>query len=335
MIDSRPVNFVTIGAFLKVPAKTIYYWYREYLSGYKETIKKGLWRKHDIKDKDGKVKAVPILKPENIGQNMTLDEKMIDDEMYTVMSNMETGKIALLAETMQMDELNKLSKKFGESVQKIKHITCDLSPAYDSFCTQSFPNAMLIADKFHIIAHVVESVQDVRIRCKQEELSELPKDKKAKRKYEQETKLENGETRVEMLTRSRYLLFKLSKDWKPHQQKRAALLFKTYPIIEKAYHLSEQIRQWYDKKNIGRYEWLISKQLQEWYEKVEDENIPEINNLAKIFMHNEEKITNYFIAGKTNAMAEAINSKIQRFVAANYGVRDKDFFLFRLAKYFS
>ena len=40
---------------------------------------------------------------------------------------------------------------------------------------------------------------------------------------------------------------------------------------------------------------------------------------------------NYFIKGKTNAKAEAINSKIQRSIAANYGVRDRDFFMYRLA----
>lgn len=30
-----------------------------------------------------------------------------------------------------------------------------------------------------------------------------------------------------------------------------------------------------------------------------------------------------------------MNSKMQRFITANYGVRDKDFFLYRLAHYYS
>jgi len=44
---------------------------------------------------------------------------------------------------------------------------------------------------------------------------------------------------------------------------------------------------------------------------------------------------NYFKTGKTNAKVEAMNSKIQRFITANYGVRDKDFFMYRLALYYS
>ena len=34
---------------------------------------------------------------------------------------------------------------------------------------------------------------------------------------------------------------------------------------------------------------------------------------------------NYFITGKPNANAEAINSKIQRFMTANFGVGTKSF----------
>jgi len=30
-----------------------------------------------------------------------------------------------------------------------------------------------------------------------------------------------------------------------------------------------------------------------------------------------------------------MNGKIQRFITANFGVRDKDFFMYRLARYFS
>jgi len=49
----------------------------------------------------------------------------------------------------------------------------------------------------------------------------------------------------------------------------------------------------------------------------------------------EDQILNYFIAGHTNAKAEAINNKIQCFITANQGTRDRDIFYFRLAKHFS
>ena len=138
-----------------------------------------------------------------------------------------------------------------------------------------------------------------------------------------------------MLTRSRYLLFKREETWTASQQKRASLLFETCPKIKPNYELTQQIRQWLDKKNIGNYEWEIERDLIHWYDNAEQQKLPEVENLIRLIGSHEQKIMNYFIKGKTNAKAEAINSKIQRFIAANYGVRDKDFFMYRLARYYS
>lgn len=329
------MNFTTIGAFYDLPGKTIYTWYRQCLSGYPEALSSGEWGKDNFTGSDNKPRMVPVLKPENLGAEMAVDEKMIDEEFYTVLTNRQTGKIALLAETLRVDELNRLIDKMDESRKLVKEITADLSPAYERFCEQSFPGATVIADKFHVVKHIVEAVQAMRLRLKQEELSALPANKKQRQQAEQVSRLPNGETRIEMLTRSRYLLFKKQETWTPSQQKRAQLLFDTYPQLQKAYQLTEQLRYWLDRKNIGKKEWELEKELIEWYDAAEQQKLPEIETLIRLIANNESKIMNYFISGKTNAKAEAMNSKIQRFIAANYGVRDTDFFLYRLARYYS
>ncbi len=71
---------------------------------------------------------MPVLKPENFGEQMAIDEKMIDEEFYTVVTNREPGKIALLAETLQVADLNKLIDKIGIAKEEVKTITADLSP---------------------------------------------------------------------------------------------------------------------------------------------------------------------------------------------------------------
>lgn len=327
------MNFTTIGGFLQLKPQTVYSWYRNYLSGYPQAVESKEWGKDNFMG--SREKSVPVLKPENFGEQMSVDEKMIDEEFYTVMTNRETGKIALLAETMQVKDLNNLIDKIGEAKQNVKTITADLSPSYEKFCEQSFPAATIVADKFHVVKHIVEAVQTLRLRLKQEEIAKLPTTKKERREYEKQTKLINGESRIEILTRSRYVLFKRTENWAASQQKRASLLFETYPQLKAAYELTQQIRQWLDKENIGKYEWEIEKQLIHWYHCAEQARLPEIENLIRIISSNEEKIMNYFKTGKTNAKAEAMNSKIQRFITANYGVRDKDFFLYRLAHYYS
>lgn len=334
-MDEKPVNFTTIGGFLQLKPQTVYSWYRHYLSGYPEAVESKQWGKDNFMGSDKREKAVPVLKPENFGEQMSVDEKMIDEEFYTVMTNRETGKIALLAETLTVTELNRLIAKTGEAKQKVKTITADLSPTYEKFCEQSFPSAMIVADKFHVVQHIVEAVQSLRLRLKQEEIAKLPTTKKERKQYEKQTKLINGESRIELLTRSRYVLFKRTENWTASQQKRANLLFETFPKLQSAYELTQQIRQWLDKENVGKYEWQIERQLIHWYDCAEQAKLPEVENLIRIIGSNEEKIMNYFKTGKTNAKAEAMNSKIQRFITANYGVRDKDFFLYRLAHYYS
>src|SRR3972149_11787538 len=158
---------------MQLPGKTIYTWYRQNLSGYPEAVISGVVGKDNFIGKDRKEKIVPILKAENFGEEMALDEKMIDEEFYTVMTNRQTGKIALLAETMRIDELSQLINKIGEVRQKVKEITLDMGPTYEKFCEQNFPKALLITDKFHVVKHIIEAVQDVRVRLKQEELSAL------------------------------------------------------------------------------------------------------------------------------------------------------------------
>lgn len=334
-MDEKPVNFTTIGSFLKLKPQTVFYWYRHYLSGYPEAVASGEWGKHNFTGSDKKQKIVPVLKPENLGEEMAVDEKMIDEEFYTVLTNRQTGKIALLAETLRVDELGNLIDKMGDARQLVKEVTADLSPTYERFCEQSFPQATVIADKFHVVKHIVEATQTMRLRLKQEELSALPLSKRQRREVELATKLINGETRIEMLTRSRYLLFKRQANWTHTQQKRAQLLFETYPSLHTAYQLTEQLRHWLDRKNIGKKDWELEKELIEWYEVAEQQKLPEIENLIRLIGNNEQKIMNYFINGKTNAKAEAMNSKIQRFITSNYGVRDTDFFMYRLAHYYS
>ena len=51
--------------------------------------------------------------------------------------------------------------------------------------------------------------------------------------------------------------------------------------------------------------------------------------------NNLGKILNYFPDGSTNASAESFNAKLKGFRALVRGVRDVDFFLFRIEKIYA
>ena len=88
---------------------------------------------------------------DNLGADMAIDEKQIGGDFYTILTNRNSGKIALLAQTVRSNELSQLIPKFGLRGFYVKSITRDLSPAYDWFSRQFFCNALHTADKFHII----------------------------------------------------------------------------------------------------------------------------------------------------------------------------------------
>ncbi|MDR1887038.1 MAG: transposase [Prevotellaceae bacterium] len=78
---------------------------------------------------------------------------------------------------------------------------------------------------------------------------------------------------------------------------------------------------------------IIKTDLQQWYTKAVQ--VGEFKSVVKMIRKHETEIINYFKHGLTNAKAENLNGKLQRFVSANYGLKDKDFFLYRTAGYFS
>ncbi|MDR1181061.1 MAG: transposase, partial [Bacteroidales bacterium] len=77
----------------------------------------------------------------------------------------------------------------------------------------------------------------------------------------------------------------------------------------------------------------IKSELCKWYEIAW--NIEEFKGTVKMLRKHEDEILNFFKHGHTNTKAERLNGKIQRFISNNFGLNDKDFFLFRIAGYFS
>ena len=357
-MDSDPLNITSFGKALRVKGSTIYRWYRDVLSLYAQDGGASV-HKNDVKaGSPGKARTidVPIFEESNFGEKMAIDEKHIGEDFYTIMSNRDTGKIAMLCNSYNFTGLEQILVRHPSVLPKVKSITRDFSALYQKLCDRLFPDAVQVGDKFHVIRHLMEANQAIRIKYRQKELqkrrvafNEFKESEKLRleecehtgkkfkpRKFHyKEARLENGETPLELLARSRYLLFKFSQQWTLKQQARASILFHLHPEIEQAYNLSCQFRDFVSKKNIGCHYLQIDKQLHDWYEKVENADIDEMLNFKSMIESNEEYIVNYFIQGETNALAEGINSKIQKFISSNQGTRDRDFFFFRLANYYS
>ena len=137
----------------------------------------------------------------------------------------------------------------------------------------------------------------------------------------------NGDTRPQLLARSRYLLFKSAEKWTQSQHARAKILFEQYPDLKEAYWLADGLRKVFS--NTQRRS-LAATKLAKWFAAVEDSGFKSFKVIAQTFFDNEREILNFFDNRSTNASAESFNCKIKNFRAQLRGVSDVKYFLFRL-----
>ncbi len=140
----------------------------------------------------------------------------------------------------------------------------------------------------------------------------------------------NGDTREELLIRSRHLLFKSADKWTDRQKQRAEILFEEYPDIKKAYGLCHSLRMIFSKDTIKDAARLS---MAKWYK--EGVGFRSFNVIAATFYEHYDEILNFYNNRPSNAMAESSNAKIKLFRANLRGVADKKFFLFRIAKLYA
>ena len=110
-------------------------------------------------------------------------------------------------------------------------------------------------------------------------------------------------------------------------------IFVRHNELKTACDVSQKLKRRYDYQNHTDPVDTITQNLHSWYK--EAMLISEFEGVIKMLRKHETEIINFCKNGMTNAKAERLNGKIQRFISANYGIKDKDFFLYRTAKYFS
>lgn len=287
-----------------------------------------------------------LLFPENMGEYLSLDETSLSQgELYTILTNKSAkgrkGALIAMIKGTESEKVIEILLKMAESVRKkVKEVTLDLAPTMERIVKKSFPKAKMVADRFHVQQLASDAVQQIRIDYRWEAIEQENKEmqlaKETKQPFVADV-LENGDTLKQLLVRSRYLLFKkqlggIPQDWSVSQVHRAEILFRLYPDLQHAYQLSRQLSDIFthSKERI-----IAFKRLALWYNDVEKASFKSFNTIAKTIENNYEKILNFFDNRSTNASAESFNAKIKAFRNQFRGVRNVNFFLFRLSKIYA
>ncbi len=150
-------------------AKKLHRWYKEVLSGVKQSEGRGEIGGDDLVVYEDGVPtriAVPMVAQEHLGPQMGVDERTIDGTCYTILSNRQNNRIALMSATLKGDHLMQIVVEhfdMGKRMQ-VKGPSWDMAENYDRLGRQVFMNAHHVIDKFHVIKNMLEQLQAIRIR---------------------------------------------------------------------------------------------------------------------------------------------------------------------------
>ncbi|MCG9341820.1 transposase [Staphylococcus aureus] len=302
---------------------------------------------------------------------MSLDECMHAKDLFTFLTNKEghgkRGTLAAVARGTKVADVERVLMQIPEEQRlAVEEITMDFSDSMYQIAKRCFPNATIVVDCFHIVQRVCDALNEMRMRHKRKAVVEQKKEeaeykakmakrRKARAYYHKKhprkkngekrgrprlranekfkpTVLSNGDTKVDLLTRARYILPKSGEDWSERQKERAALLFDMCPDIKEAYSLVCKLRAILRDRKITRSQ--ARERLHGWYHEVAKSSIREIKSARDCIKAKEEEVLNFFINRSTNAAAESFNSKAKGFRSELRGVRDLPFFFYRCAMIF-
>ena len=284
---------------------------------------------------------------------MSLDETCLSNgEVYTILTNKAAhggkGALAAMVRGVASDVVSNILMMVPRELRRgVKTVTTDLSSAMMLTVRTVFPKAKLINDRFHVQQLMTDAIDQMRIAFRWVVLAEenkaikehRAKRKAAKTKAEKDLigewvpqKMANGETKPQVMARSRHIILMHQSKWNDQQRERAAILFQMFPDLEKAYNLYLDLVDIFNKKSKPAAARL---NLARWYNSVEAFGYDGFSKVIETFENHNDTIINYFEDRLTNASAESFNAKIKAFRTQFRGVGDIKFFMYRLATLYS
>jgi transposase len=185
-----------------------------------------------------------------------------------------------------------------EGRQNVRLVTLDMSDSYRSFVTEFFPNAEMIADKFHVLRLLTPAINKARVQI-------------------------TGDKRKSPL---RWLLLK--PRYKLDYFERGAIdrWLIDYPELKELYWAREMLFTFYRTKGIER----ASVALTNLTDRLALSKLKPIRKLRRTLMSWRSEILNYFKTRLTNARTEGFNNVAKLVQKRAYGYKSFENYRLRL-----
>ena len=193
---------------------------------------------------------------------------------------------------------NDFVKYFSQFSNKneVKYFVCDMNPHFRQVARICFPQATVVADKYHVIRQVYWAMEKVR-KNEQNKLS------KRFRRY---------------FKKSKHLLAKRMDDLTSEEMDRLALMFEIAPRLADAYRVKNDFLTVIRSKSSSEGRQLLI----DWLFSVEVMDLSEFHDCTKAYHNWFQEILNSMDAPWTNGYIEGCNNKTKVLKRVSYGMRN-------------
>ena len=231
-MDTFPITASSLARYYKIEAGNFSRCYKDSLSGFDkwdQTIHADKW----------------LLLEKNMGTSLSIDETQIGDDVRTILTNKDghgrKGSLIAIVKGTNADDVVKVLLQLPEEKRNaVKEVTMDFSDSMYSIVQASFPNATIVIDCFHIFQRCFDAIEEIRLKLKRKETAKRRREEAAYKRKQHERarrrakyrsshpknykgekrgrkpmrlnarfvpeRLSNGDTMLDLLTRSKRLL---------------------------------------------------------------------------------------------------------------------------------
>ena len=182
--------------------------------------------------------------------------------------------------------------------ENVKNVICDLADPYKTFAKEFFPNAKVIADKFHVLRLLHPPIN-------------------------KERKNITGDKRTLPI---RKLLLKDSRKINWEIRKGIWIWLEKYPKLKELYHYKEALHRFYRIKGYERAKQVLQKIL----DQMANSTLKEIKRLRYTLLRWRQEILNYFKTRLTNGRTEGFNNRAKLIKRRAYGYKNFNNYRLRL-----
>lgn len=196
-----------------------------------------------------------------------------------------------------------------EAKSRVKEACIDLKQSYLTVLEETFPQAKIVVDRFHVVKEMVRQVEEMR-------------------------KIMQTNGRIGDKRMNRFLFAKNREDLSEVERERLKQIFENcrkFPALQNAYFVKEKVREMYRSRNKKEAEHKLEMLISQ-LEQFEVGRIREMRDTLKRW---KPYILNFFESRTTNAFIEGCHNKIKLLKRMSYGFRNFDNYVLKITLAFA